>query len=478
MKISSNCPSYELYFKHIILEVFPSDFLEANTDTPFELNLTKDNDKVTAFVSFKKLRGCDSQLLSEHHSENISCTCAIGRALIEVAGHLGFGIPPYGVLTGVRPLKIASEIYDVSQGDDFSSRLYDKYLISKDKCDLLFDALTFDRKVRACHQKNDLSLYFSIPFCPTRCNYCSFVSSSIEKKRHLIPSYLETLFGEMRLVSNIIDKHSLNLKSVYVGGGTPGILNEDEITLFFKEFNKFFSNKSLVEFTFEIGRPETVTKEKLMILKSNSVNRISINTQTTNNDVLKAIGRNHTVDDYFSAVELAKSVGFKCINTDIIAGLQGESLDSFKSTLKDVISLNVDNVTVHTLCVKKSSEIKLSNSSIKSFENINDYINFSKEYCITSGFLPYYLYRQKYSLGNHESTGYCKNGLYSHYNISMMNEIESVIGLGAGATTRIVSECGDKHKHFENYKYPNEYINDKDKMISEINEMDEVLSQN
>ena len=466
MKIISNVPSVELYFKHIILEIFPRDFID-NINTVFSLNLQERSEYVTAYVECCGIKETDSQSFISHNSKNITRTCAIGRATIKLGCSLGYKIPPYGVLTGVRPIKVASDVgYELNK-DVFADLLKDKYLVSDTKSKLLFDALSFDKLVRNAHKHNDVSLYFSIPFCPSRCNYCSFVSYGIDRKQNLIPSYLNVLFDEMKRISSIINHHSLNIKSVYVGGGTPGILNEKDLEKFLCKFNEYFGHHNLTEFTFEIGRPETVTSQKLELLKKYGVDRISINTQTTNDAILKGIGRNHSSIDYFNAIKAAKSFNFKSINTDVIAGLDGETLDSFKRTLNEVVDTNVDNVTVHTLCIKKSSHLKDSPITHKQTEEIDEYVNFSREFCIKNNFEPYYLYRQKYALGNHESVGYCKNGLYSHYNISMMNEIETVIGLGAGATSRVISENGNKHQHFENYKYPNEYINDTTKSIKE-----------
>ena len=238
------------------------------------------------------------------------------------------------------------------------------------------------------------------------------------------------------------------------------------------EFNTF----NLNEFTVEAGRPDTISEEKIEILKRSGVSRISVNCQTTNNDVLNAIGRKHTKEDFIYAFEAVKKYGFKTINTDIIAGLETERFESFKNTVDDVISLCPESITVHTLCLKKSSDIRFSGRTDVLSEDISGFINYSRKKCISEGYEPYYLYKQKYSVGNHENVGYCKEGHESYYNIAMMNEIETVFGVGAGATTKVtdINENG-KIEHFENYKYPTEYIKDKSKLINNYLRIQELV---
>ena len=475
MIFKTNNESIELYLRHIVQEVFPKKIIDSSETLYLHIN-TADN-QIYAKASIRGVEKIHSEHIDKHPSVNIATSCAIGKSIIDIGLSLGYSIPPYGVLTGVRPIKVASSVYDGRNIDTFAQELYNKYLLSYKKSTLLYHCISFDRKIRHSHSKKDISIYISIPFCPSRCYYCSFVSFDVANKKALIPRYLELVYEEIERMSEIVYSNSLNVKSVYIGGGTPGILTADQIKQLLLCINKYFPSRK-EEFTFEIGRPETVSKEKLIVLIEGGVNRISVNTQTTNNDILKLIGRNHTSEDYFRAVSMALDAGFYSVNTDIIAGLEKESFESFKKSVSDVISTGVDNITVHTLCVKKSSALKES-SSTALCKNIDDFVNFSKDFCISSGYLPYYLYRQKYALGGHESVGYCKDNKYSYYNIAMMNEIESVIGIGAGATTRIESNSiNEKYIHLENYKYPIDYIRDKEKMYAHTIAVANALNNN
>ncbi|MBQ9976648.1 MAG: coproporphyrinogen dehydrogenase HemZ [Clostridia bacterium] len=472
MILSINEKSFKLYLEHIVKEVFSERFADELLDAYVKI----ENGFASAEVKLLKEIVSSRERISEHPSESIAVTCALGKCIIKLGRLFGGNSLPYGVLTGVRPLKLAKDICVHSGIESVIEGLEAKYLVRADKGELLSSCVKYDGVVNSLHKIKDVSLYVSIPFCPSRCSYCSFVSSSIESKQRLIPEYLKALFYEMECVSRLVSEFSLNIKSIYVGGGTPGILTEEYLKALLVQINKLFISDTVVEFSFELGRPDTVTERKLELLKQYGVDRICINTQTTNNAILEAIHRKHTAEQYFSAVELAKRFDFSSINTDLIAGLNGESLESFKKSLSEVISTGVDNVTVHTLCVKKSSSLRETYGTSLDYGDIDSLIEYSQKYCISKGFEPYYLYRQKYALGNHESVGWCKHGKYSHYNIAMMNEIETVIGMGAGATSRVVSiSDSEKHHHFENFKYPDDYIRDHHKMLKQIEGIGKVL---
>ena len=467
MTLETNCDAIRLYFKHITQEVFPERFMHEHENDVFKICIGEAESKVTAKASYLKHSVSIIENVLIHPSLSTARSCAVGKCVLEIAKLLGYPPPPYGVLTGVRPLKIANEISHRFTQENLCDKLSGIYLVNTEKGELLNSCIKYDAYVRNNSFNNDVSLYVSIPFCPSRCNYCSFVSSSIESKKVLIPEYINLLANEINEVSKVIKEFGLNVKSIYIGGGTPGILDCHQLNFLLNKVSSEFLSDKTIEFCFEIGRPDTVTTEKLNILKFYGVNRICINTQTTNDEILEIIGRKHTASQYFNAIELAKKFAFDSINTDIIAGLTNETLESFKKTVDDVINIGVDNLTVHTLCIKKSADIKKTFATLTNSDYISEFLNYSKKACITSGFEPYYLYRQKYALGNHESVGYCKFGKFSYYNIAMMNEIQTVIGMGAGATSRIVSHnSGEKHSHFENYKYPQDYIRDLSKTIS------------
>ncbi len=472
MKLTINDSSLSLYLRHICIEIFKNEFYSDNYNVDVSVN--ENTTSVTAEVCVQDFSHSQTEYFSFHPSKNIAKTTAVGKCVTALGEKLGFKKSPYGVLTGVRPIKVALPLIGENK-ETAQNTLFDRYLISKEKSDLLLSCAKYDALVKKGKSFRDVSIYISIPFCPSRCYYCSFVSYGIEKHHKLIPSYLGVLFSEIERISALVKRFSLRVKSIYIGGGTPGVLSEEETKLLFESILKNFDVSNLAEFCYEIGRPDTVTREKLVLAKSFGVTRVSINTQTTNDRVLEKIGRHHTALDFFNAIKLAQELGFNSINTDLIAGLDGDDLESFKRSVGQVIETGVNNITVHALSLKKSSDIKTSGHFSLEKESIDSFLHFSKNACISNGFEPYYLYRQKYALGNHESVGYCKDGTYSHYNIAMMNEAENVLGIGAGATSRI--EKDNSYIHFANYKYPHDYITDTKKSIKEIEKMSNIFSK-
>ncbi len=466
MNIISSDVSVNLYLRHICIEIFGEDF---QNDGDLKVVLVKENGEYSATATFAGYSSFATQKITFPSAK----TCAVGKAIILLGMQMGYPSSPYGVLTGVRPVKIASGLIKTFGKDKCAELLEKEYFVKTEKISALIECADIDEQYRSCHNIKDVSLYFSIPFCPSRCNYCSFVSATTERQGGLISDYLQTLFFEMSEVGKIIDLNGLSVRSLYVGGGTPGILDEDQTYSLISQINSLFSLNSAVEFNFEIGRPETVTEKKLEILKNGGVSRISINTQSTDDSVLNTIGRRHTAKQYFDAVDLAQKIGFNSINTDLIAGLESDTFDTFKNSVDEVIQTGVDSITVHSLCLKKSARIKEDSGFSVYSKNVDKYIEYAKNNCISNGFLPYYLYRQKYSLGNHETLGYSRHKP-SYYNIVMMNEIGNVIGMGAGATSRIAMK--NKNLHFANYKYPHEYIRDTQKTIKELKDMNVSLN--
>ena len=287
--------------------------------------------------------------------------------------------------------------------------------------------------------------------------------------------YVDALIEEMSLFLQITEKKGLRLRSVYIGGGTPTVLKKESLKKLMSFIASATDISSLAEYTVEAGRPDTVTEEKIEIIKSFAADRISVNCQTTNDKVLKTIGRNHTREDFFKAFETVRKYGFRTVNTDLIAGLRSETLESFKKSLSEVISLSPENLTVHTLALKKSAELKDSEMIELTSDSIDEGVKFAIDICISSGYSPYYLYKQKYSLGNHENVGYTKEGHESYYNIAMMNEIETILGFGAGATSRIVRRGYEKIEHLENYKHPAEYLKSNEKIVKNSEKINSLI---
>ncbi|MBO5433403.1 MAG: coproporphyrinogen dehydrogenase HemZ, partial [Clostridia bacterium] len=308
---------------------------------------------------------------------------------------------------------------------------------------------------------NTFSLYISIPFCPSRCSYCSFVSHSIDsqKAKELVPDYVNKLLEELEFTAKKAKENNLTLTSVYWGGGTPTTLDENDLDRVLTKIEECFDLSTCVEYTVEAGRPDTVTKEKLQVLKNHNVGRISINPQTFSDSVLKEIGRRHSASLTEEKYLLAREIGFESINMDLIAGLPTDTLEGFKNSINKAVSLNPDNITVHTLALKTSSFIVTENESDSvTDESINQMLSYAQKVLTENGYHPYYMYRQSKSLGNLENVGWCKEGKECVYNILMMEECQSIFSVGAGAVTKLRKNDGSVIERIFNFKYPFEYI--------------------
>ncbi len=369
--------------------------------------------------------------------------------------------PKWGILTGVRPSKLILGRLN-KHGEENARRWFiDTYKVSPEKTELALEVAKREVEIIKKAGEKSFSLYVSIPFCPTRCSYCSFVSHSIasQKAKELIPDYIEKLCHELRLTAELVKKQGLKLTSVYWGGGTPTTLQVKELDKILTEIETCFDLSGCIEYTVEAGRPDTITKDKLEILKKHKVGRISINPQTFSNDVLKAIGRNHSAELTEEKYILAREVGFDSINMDLIAGLPSDTLENFKLSVDKAIALGADNITVHTLALKKSASIVTENESDKlNAESIMAMVDYSASALKEHGYLPYYMYRQSKSLGNFENVGWCKKGKECFYNVLMMEEYQSIFSVGAGAVTKLRTEDGSVIERIFNFKYPFEYI--------------------
>ncbi|MBR2743334.1 MAG: coproporphyrinogen dehydrogenase HemZ [Clostridia bacterium] len=366
----------------------------------------------------------------------------------------------WGILTGIRPAKLARDLRKSNDYDGALKTLMDDYYVSREKSELILKVSDVQSAIIDGVGCKDISLYISIPFCVSRCSYCSFVSHSIEKAGNLVHPYVSLLIRELLELSSLISSLSLNLRSIYIGGGTPTSLDENELLRLLSCVYDSFDVSKLSEYTLEAGRADTITKKKLSDAKALGVTRVSVNPQTTNDEILKKLGRRHTREDFFGAFYLAREAGFKCINTDVIAGLPGESQESFMRTVDDILTLEPENVTVHTLSVKRGSNLNYDRVDMtREFERVNGMLSYASERLSENGYLPYYLYRQKSTLGNLENTGYSKPGFESLYNVYMMEEVMPVLGAGAGAVSKLLCGGGRIERVF-NYKYPYEYIDD------------------
>ena len=386
---------------------------------------------------------------------------AAGDAFMKAgAAFTGF-TPPWGILTGVRPAKVATEIMESGKTPEEAAQIIARdYYVHPVKAKLAADVSVAESRLITPEKRKQCSVYVGIPFCPSRCAYCSFVSYTSPGLLKLIPEYLTALADNIDEIFDVIRMTGMDVASVYIGGGTPTILTADQLDFLLGKITSHVTN--LEEFTLEAGRPDTITAEKLRVAKSYGVDRISCNTQTLNDEVLEKIGRAHTAKMFFEAYEIAKASGIPHINVDLIAGLPYDTSESFRNTIDQVIALDPENITVHTFSVTRSSEFKTEGRFDRSSVIASESVDYSQRALGQAGYLPYYMYRQKNTVGNLENVGYAKPGHEGLYNIYMMEEIHSIFAAGASSVTKLVSlpdENGNvRIERLFQPKYPYEYL--------------------
>ncbi|MBR6902614.1 MAG: coproporphyrinogen dehydrogenase HemZ, partial [Clostridia bacterium] len=374
----------------------------------------------------------------------------------------------WGILTGIRPAKLFSSLSKTGGAEYARTRFLKDYLASENMVSLCEKTAKSEESIILLSKPESFSLYVSVPFCPSRCSYCSFVSHSIENAKDIIPEYLRLLKKELEITSEIVKKLNLRLETVYVGGGTPTSITASQLEELLSRIQNNFDFSHIREFTVEAGRPDTVNKDKLMAIKSAGVNRISINPQSMNDEVLKAIGRKHTAEQMKQAFYLARELGFNNINTDIIAGLQNDTPHSFKNTVDSLIALSPESITVHSLSIKRASNIKRNGElpDISTGITASKMVEYARETLEENKLLPYYMYRQSKTVGNLENVGYAKKGYEGLYNVYIMDETHTIIACGASAVTKLKEPAGNNIERIFNFKYPYEYINRFDEIIT------------
>ena len=366
---------------------------------------------------------------------------------------------PWGILTGVRPTKLAHKLLDGGvEAAALPEYLSENYLLPMSQGRLLTDiALKQNHILSDSTRLTDTGIYIGVPYCPSRCSYCSFPAGIVPQDEESQQNFVNMIEQDLQNVVQLIGMHSLRVKSLYIGGGTPGILSPEQLEKVCSAAENSFDLSSVREYTVELGRPDTVTREKLEVLRAHSVDRISINTQTLNDSVLEAVGRKHTAADFFAAYALAKESGFENINVDLIAGLPGDTLESFKKSVDGVAALAPANITVHALALKSASTLKEHGHAVSEGETAGKMIDYSHRVLFDSGYIPYYMYRQSRCVGNLENVGWCKHGTECKYNVFMMEETHTVLAAGAGAVTKLKKPGSSYIERIFNYKYPYEY---------------------
>ncbi len=395
------------------------------------------------------------------------CELKLATALFECFVEAFGYIPSWGILTGVRPAKLYSRLSKTmgKSPDDYFKNILK---VSDKKLSLCKETFEGEEKITSLSKGDSFSLYISIPFCPTRCSYCSFVSHSVAQAKKLIPQYIELLCAELRETAKIAKELALRLETIYIGGGTPTSLEASDIEKIMKTVADNFNLANLREYTVEAGRPDTITKEKLKVIKEYGATRISINPQTMNDKVLEGIGRKHTAEDTVKAFLLARSQGFDNINMDLIAGLPDDTFESFKETISKILNLNPESVTVHSLSMKRSSNLSKYGilPETEMGKTASMMVDFAREELSKNGIVPYYMYRQSKTVGNLENVGYSKKGFECLYNVYIMDETHSILACGASAVTKLREPGGSFIDRIFNFKYPYEYINRFDELMA------------
>lgn len=394
---------------------------------------------------------------------------AVGFAVLGAAGEMLRYHPSWGMLTGVRPSKVATELLQKGlPRNKVRRRLTADYLVIPKKATLATDVAIREQQIIGTPSPRDCSIYISIPFCPSRCSYCSFVSYTSKSLLSLIPDYLTRLMEEVRGKFAVAKELGLRVRTVYIGGGTPTILTEDQLRALLSLIAECTDVSALEEFTLESGRPDTITAGKMAAAKEYGVTRVCVNPQSLCDEVLRGVGRMHTADDFFRAYSIARESGIECINTDLIVGLPGDCFKTFSDTFDKILSLGPENITVHTFCVKRAAGILREGKRPYNLRggDAGKCVDYSQLRATATGYIPYYMYRQKNMVGNFENVGFCKEGTEGYYNIYMMEEVHSIFAAGAGAVTKLVEyhpdETGKKTviRRLFNHKYPYEYLGD------------------
>ena len=429
----------------------PYIYTEVSDEITISVNIGSFNKSETAV---KKLADDDNELVSAQ---------LLYKLLCDFTGLT----QPWGILTGVRPVKLLRRLAEESSEEQAVKKFEKDFFVSNEKIALSRETEHNERKILELSKPESFSLYVGIPFCPSRCSYCSFVMASIERAEKLIEPYTKLLCEEIKRTAEIANKLGLRLETVYFGGGTPTTLSAEQLDTVLGTVNKSFDMSTCREFTVEAGRPDTIDIAKLFALKENKVDRISINPQTVNDEVLKTIGRKHTAQQFFDAFELARKCGFDNINTDLIAGLPTDTPESFKNSLDSIVRLNAECITVHTLCMKRASRLTTEGVTLdlQQARDAREMLAYTQNILGQNEYIPYYMYRQSRMVGNLENVGWSKRGFESLYNVYVMDETHTILACGSGGVTKLKRNNPDYLERIFNFKYPYEYIDRFDELI-------------
>ena len=427
--------------------------------------------KITAFgkttTASRRIKAAEETVRSRRR--------ALQQSYYLAAKQLLDNVPPWGALAGVRPTKITTKHILEGGSEKSADRLLrDVYFVTEDRRKLALDCTRSTVHAAGLLEEKDISLYIGIPFCPTRCAYCSFVSRTVGKRTELIEPYLQALLQEIRLTGQLVASSGCRVRTIYMGGGTPTTLSAAQMALLMDTVKESFDLSHLLEYTVEGGRPDTLNLEKLRIIRQHGADRMSINPQTMVDSVLKQSARPHTAADVLRAYSEAVEAGFPAINMDLIAGLPGDDLAGFQHSLDTVAALRPANITVHTLALKKDADLFQRRQNLPSAEEVTQMVSYASEKLRSLGYEPYYLYRQKYMSGSFENVGWSLPGQDCLYNIYMMEEVHTIVSVGGGSISKRNMPDGTLQR-FPNPKFPEQYIEMIDTVLEKKKEMFESI---
>lgn len=477
INIKLNNEKYRYHIYQIFNIFYTFDEIKINDDKPasYELEMGEiiEGQNASEETLVNALKITNGEVTEIYKLELVNIVQEIKRAIFTFLSKTLNRNYPWGTLVGIRPSKIASDMLEKGASEEEIVKFFaDIYLASREKAELCIEIAKREKSYMNKDEKS-IALYIGMPFCPTRCAYCSFAADPIGKRNKDVQLYLEALKKEIKAIETYIKDRGLTIDNVYFGGGTPTSINNEQFEdLMAIIYEKFVSGRDLREFTVECGRPDSMTEEKLLTMKRYDVTRISINPQSMNDSTLKSIGRGHLTQDVIEKFNLARKLEFDNINMDIIIGLPNEGINEMENTRRLIEELAPDNLTVHGLAIKRSSKLHehlVLKESVKIApqEELSEMYDKSRTLAKSLGMNPYYMYRQKNMVGNMENIGYSKDGLECYYNIQMIEDTQTIIALGADAVSKVVylNEGKGRMERFANLKNVKEYINRADEMI-------------
>ena len=485
MRLYLNGHDYKYAVEQMLLTMFPEERPEYPEGKPagdrMEIRLSRGSRYTTAgcalWRSGQVFRGRAAAVLppdTEPLEADRVRQRLIKNAIYRAALKSGVKKPAWGALTGVRPGKLLAGLLNAGLDERQAVKAFIRdYDVSPERAALCLDTSRETLKAMAALGPRDICLYVGIPFCPTRCAYCSFVSQSVEKSMKLIAPFHQALHREIVATAEQVKALGLRVVSVYMGGGTPTTLSATQLDELCTWLAEEFDLSALREYTVEAGRPDTITEEKLQVLRRHGVDRLSVNPQTMDDAVLAAIGRKHTAADIVSALEAVRRVGGFAVNMDLIAGLPEDTPAQFEDTLEKVLALSPENITVHTLSLKKGSRITLEGAAIPGAAEVSAMLDLAGQRLRSAGYAPYYLYRQKFMSGGFENVGWAKPGYVNLYNICIMEELCSILAMGGGGSTKLIRPDQGRNIRLMAPKYPLEYIESIDRTCADKNSIGE-----